>query len=134
VASDRADSGAVLLMALVAVVVVSALGASLVTVALRAVGSDRGFAARGALDSSAESGAEFAMWKLARDPAWRGGETITVPGGECDVSVTPQAGNTFAIVSRAAHAGRSRAVRIVVEKAGGDRYRVTGWKSLPNGT
>lgn len=120
-------------MALVAVVVVSAIGASLATIALRAVGSDRGFAARGALDNSAESGAELAMWKLARDPAWRGGATLPVPAGECDVSVTPLAEDTFAIVSRASRAGRSRAVRIVVERAGGHRYRVTDWKSLPSG-
>jgi hypothetical protein len=130
VAGSRKDSGAVLLMALVAVIVVSALGASLVTVALRAVGSDRVFAARGALDNSAESGAEFAIWKLARDPTWRGGEAVPVPGGECDVSVTHLADDAFVIVSRASRDGLARAIRIVVERAG-HRYRVTGWE-LPD--
>ena len=125
------ETGAALLMALAAVIIVSALGMSMATIVMCSIRSDRRSSARDELLNAAEAGVAFAVWKLGEDAAWGGGSGVPVPGGKCDVSVKGGADGTCAITSRTSRGNRTCAVRVTVRRVGGRGYRIIGWTFLP---
>jgi Tfp pilus assembly protein PilX len=127
------EAGAALLMALAAVIIVSALGMSMATIVMCSIRSDRRSSARDSLMNAAEAGVAFAVWKLGDDPAWRGGAGVPVPGGKCDISVKAGRGGTCAITSRTSRGNRTCAVRVTVRRIADRGYRVVRWRLLPQG-
>jgi len=126
------EAGAALLMALAAVIVVSALGMSMATIVMCSIRADRRSSARDSLMNAAEAGVAFAVWKLGKEPAWRGASDIPVPRGKCDViSVKAGGGGTCEITSRARRGNRTCAVRVTVRRVRGRGYRAIRWKLLP---
>lgn len=127
----REQSGAALLMALAAVVIVSALGVSMTTIVLCSMRSDRESSARDELLNASESGVEYAIWKLGKDANWPGQEGVPIPGGECVISIGELPGGAREITSRARRGERTRVVRVTVKIAPSREFRIVDWTLLP---
>jgi len=84
--------GAVLLIAMMAVIFLCAVGTSALTMMLS---SWKGGRQRRAVEMSrvvAENGLEYALWRIDREPSWGGEQRVEVPMGECALRVGVVAG------------------------------------------
>ena len=129
----RRDPAAALLLAMAALVILGALGAALASAVLRGVAATREAAARDSLLNIAESGVDLAISKLARDPAWRGGDAVAVPGGACSIAVARLDEGAFEITSRALaepRPGRTRGVQARVRSTREGLLGLSAWKRI----
>ncbi len=129
----RHDPAAALILAMTALVILGALGTALGSAVLRGIAATREAAARDGLLNVAESGVDYAISALARDPAWAGADSIPVPGGECEVAVRRLGEGVFDVTSRAIaepRPGRRAAVRVEVRPNSNGRLRIVAWERL----
>ena len=128
----RHRPAAALMLALAALVILGALGTALGTAVMRGVAATREAAARDLLLNVAESGVDYALSALARDPAWTGAGPVAVPGGECTVTAVRK-GEGHVITSRAVaepRPGRRAAVRVEARSAEDGRFTIAAWERL----
>ena len=88
-------------------------------------GTDKVYQGTNALDI-AESGAETAMIKLLRNPVYSG-ETLTVEGGQAEVTVTGS--NPKTIVSIGTLNNFTRTIQVVVDTSN-NTLTATSWKEI----
>lgn len=131
--SRRHERAAALILAMAALVILGTLGTALGTAVLRGIARTREAGARDELLNRAESGIDYALSALARDPSWAGGGTVAVPGGECEITVSRLGEGVFDITSHAVaepRPGRKTGVNVEVRKTAAGRFAVTAWRRL----
>jgi type II secretory pathway pseudopilin PulG len=129
----RHDRAAALMIALVALVILGALGTALGTTVLRGIVAGREAAARDNLLNVAESGIDLAMSRLARDVSWAGSDAARVPGGECVVTVKHLGDGVVGITSHAVaepRPGRRTGVHVVARKSAAGLFSLSSWKRM----
>jgi hypothetical protein len=117
--TSRGGRAVALVFALVALALAASLGAVLTATVLQSLRLSRDLARRDELVNLAESGAQLALWHLARDEADAIPPTAKVPGGSCTLAVARQGAAAWRVVSRAARGPHACTVTVRARRAGG---------------
>jgi len=119
--------GMAMLLAIMAVAVVSILATVVASTVLGMSKVARIERAREALGLVAESGVELAIARLAADRKWSGSDRELVPGGSCRIAAKTVGPGNWEITSRAAKDGRECLVCVRVQSLG-QKLQITQWQ------